>query len=76
MSTALDPVLLNFIYAALGGFMTLFFMWMGCKLFNRTVSFNISQELAAGNMAVGLMVMGLFIGVGIATGLVIGLGLN
>ncbi|RMD70167.1 MAG: DUF350 domain-containing protein [Gammaproteobacteria bacterium] len=76
MSTALDPVLLNFIYAALGGFMTLFFMWMGCKLFNRTVSFNISQELADGNMAVGLMVMGLFIGVGIATGLVIGLGLN
>ncbi len=76
MSVSLDPILLNVIYAALGGIMTLFFMWMGCKVFNRTVSFNISQELASGNVAVGLMVMGLFIGIGTATGLVIGLGLN
>jgi uncharacterized membrane protein YjfL (UPF0719 family) len=40
------------------------------------VSFNISDELAKGNVAVGLMVMGLFIGIGIALGMVIGLGLS
>ncbi|GAB6043654.1 DUF350 domain-containing protein [Endothiovibrio diazotrophicus] len=76
MSQNLDPILLNFFYAAMGGCMTLFFMWMGCKLFNRIVCFNISEELGKGNMAVGLMIAGVFIGIGTAMGLVIGLGLN
>jgi len=76
MTDTLDPILLNFLYAALGGMMTLLFMWLGCKLFNRVVSFQIGDELANGNIAVGLMVMGIFIGIGIALGLVIGLGLN
>ncbi len=76
MTDTLDPILLNFLYAALGGMMTLLFMWLGCKLFNRVVSFQIGDELANGNVAVGLMVMGIFIGIGIALGLVIGLGLN
>jgi len=51
-------------------------MKLGCSMFNRMVSFNISDELSKGNIAVGLMVMGLFIGTGIALGLVIGLGLS
>ena len=72
----LDPVILNFFYAVLGGFLTLAFMWLGCKMFNRTVSFSIPQELKQGNTAVGMMVMGMFIGIGIALGLVIGMGLN
>lgn len=76
MSQSLDPIVLNFLYAAMGGAMTLFFMWMGCKLFNRIVCFNISEELGKGNMAVGLMISGVFIGIGTAMGLVIGLGLN
>ena len=77
MTQNLDPMILNFLYAALGGVMTLFFMWLGCTLFNRvTCNFNIPDELSKGNIAVGLMVMGLFIGIGTALGLVIGLGLN
>lgn len=72
----LDPILLNFIYAALGGWLTILFMRFGCKSFNRLVTFDISEELAKGNVAVGLMISGMFIGIGIATGLVIGLGLN
>ena len=59
-----------------GGFLTLLFMWLGCKVFSHIVSFSIPQQLAAGNMAVGLMIMGIFIGIGTAMGLVIGLGLN
>lgn len=71
-----DPILINVLYAMLGGFLTLFFMWLGCKLFNHMVCFNISEELSKGNIAVGLMIMGIFIGIGVANGLVIGLGLN
>ena len=76
MFESLDPIVLNFIYAAFGGGLTLFFMWLGCKIFNHLVCFNISEELSKGNIAVGLMIMGIFIGIGIALGLVIGLGLN
>ena len=72
----LDPILINVLYAMLGGFLTLFFMWLGCRLFNHMVCFNISEELSKGNIAVGLMMMGIFIGIGVANGLVIGLGLN
>jgi uncharacterized membrane protein YjfL (UPF0719 family) len=71
-----DPIVLNFLYAMLGGALTLAFMWLGCKLFNHLVSFNLGEELSKGNTAVGLMVMGIFIGMGIAMGLVIGLGLS
>ena len=76
MSTSLDPIVLNFLYATMGGVMTLFFMWLGCKIFNHMLCFNISEELHSGNVAVGLMIMGIFIGIGVALGLVIGMGLN
>ena len=76
MTTPLMPMLLNFLYAAMGGVMTLFFMWTGCRIFNHLACFNLSDELRKGNTAVGMMVMGILIGVGIAMGLVIGLGLN
>ena len=76
MTENLDPLILNFIYVGLGGILTLLFMKLGCSMFNRIVTFNISDELGKGNIAVGLMVMGLFIGIGTALGLVIGLGLN
>jgi uncharacterized membrane protein YjfL (UPF0719 family) len=76
MTDTLDPVLLNFVYAILGGLLTIFFMWLGCKVFSHIVNFSIPDQLAQGNMAVGLMIMGIFIGIGVALGLVIGLGLN
>ncbi len=76
MTENLDPIVLNFLYVILGGILTLLFMKMGCSMFNKIVTFNISDELGKGNIAVGLMVMGLFIGIGTALGLVIGLGLS
>lgn len=72
----MGPVIVNFIYALLGGVMTLAFMWVGYSIFDRLTPFDIAQELAKGNRAVGSMVMGMFIGIGIAMGLVIGLSLN
>ena len=76
MSDVFNPIILNFVYVILGGLLTISFMKLGCKSFNKIVNFNISDELAKGNIAVGLMISGMFVGIGIATGLVIGLGLN
>lgn len=76
MVDGLDPLILNVIYAGMGGFLTLLFMWLGCKVFSHIVNFSIPEQLSRGNMAVGLMIMGIFIGIGTAMGLVIGLGLN
>lgn len=76
MLEVIDPLILNFVYAVLGGFLTIGFMRFGCSTFNKIVNFNISDELAKGNVAVGLMIAGMFIGIGVATGLVIGLGLS
>lgn len=76
MSDTFDPILLNFIYAIFGGLLTIFFMWFGCKVFSHIVNFSIPEELKNGNLAVGVMIMGIFIGIGTALGLVIGLGLN
>ena len=33
MTDALDPIVMNFLYATLGGLMTLGFMWLGCNMF-------------------------------------------
>ena len=76
MSDAIDPLFLNVLYACMGGLLTLLFMWLGCKVFSHIVNFSIPEQLSAGNTAVGQMIMGMFIGIGIAMGLVIGLGLN
>ena len=72
----LKAMIVNFIYAIIGGFITLLFMYVGYKIFDKFTEFNTSDELAKDNRAVGMVVMGIFVGVGIAIGLVIGLGLN
>ena len=69
-------MIVNFIYSILGGILTLLFMYLGYKWFDKFTDFNTSNELAKDNRAVGLVVMGIFIGVGVAIGMVIGLGLN
>ena len=76
MSDSLDPGVLNMLDVFFGGVLTLFVMWTGCKLFSHLVSFSIPDQLQEGNVAVGLMIMGMFIGIGTALGLVVGLGLN
>lgn len=72
----IQAIIANFIYAVIGGFVTLFFMYIGYKLFDRITHFDTSEELGKGNKAVGMVVLGIFIGVGVAIGLVIGLALN
>ncbi len=68
--------LLNFGYAVIGAIMTLAFMMIGYKIFDKMTPFNTSKELSEKNVAVGIVVGSIFIGLGIAVGLVIGMGLN
>lgn len=72
----LKALIVNFIYSLMGGFLTLFFMYIGYKVFDKFTDVNTSEELGKDNRAVGMVVLGIFVGVGIAIGLVIGLGLN
>ena len=66
----------NFAYAVAGALVTLAFMVLGYRIFDRLTPFDISRELAEKNVAVGIVVGSIFIGLGIAVGLVIGMGLN
>jgi uncharacterized membrane protein YjfL (UPF0719 family) len=70
------PVVANFIYATIGGLIMLVGGWLAYRLFLNVVGFNVRDELKAGNIAVGLAVMGIFIGEGIGFGLVVALSLN
>ncbi len=68
--------ILNFCYAIFGAVLTLVFMVMGYKMFDKLTPFNTSKQLEEKNLAVGIVVGSIFIGLGIAIGLVIGMGLN
>ncbi|MFQ5521223.1 MAG: DUF350 domain-containing protein [Candidatus Methylomirabilia bacterium] len=68
--------LLNLGYAVIGAAITLAFMVVGYKIFDKMTPFDTSKQLAEQNIAVGIVVGAVFIGLGIAIGLVVGLGLN
>ncbi len=72
----LSIAFLNFCYAILGALLTLGFMVLGYKLFDKMTPFDTSKELSENNTAVGMVIGSIFIGLGIAIGLVVGLGLN
>ncbi len=68
--------LLNLIYAVFGGILTIAFMVIGYRIFDKMTPFDTSKQLEEKNVAVGIVVGSIFIGLGIAVGLVIGMGLN
>ncbi len=68
--------LINLAYALIGAILALFFMMVGYKLFDRMTPFETSKELGNGNIAVGIVIGSIFVGLGLAIGLVVGLGLN
>lgn len=69
-------ILLNLLYAVIGGAGAILFMYVGFKVLDHVTRFDTNDQLADGNMAVGVVVAGMFVGIGVAVGLVIGLGLN
>jgi uncharacterized membrane protein YjfL (UPF0719 family) len=72
----LSITLMNFVYAVVGAILTLLFMVLGYKIFDKMTPFDTSKQLAENNVAVGIVVGSIFVGLGIAVGLVIGMGLN
>lgn len=68
--------LLNLGYAIAGALLTIGFMMIGYKIFDWMTPFNTSKQLGEKNVAVGIVVGSIFIGLGIAVGLVIGMALN
>ena len=66
----------NLAYCGLGGLMLIAFAWLNAKLFNLNIGLKIKDELQQGNVAVGLAVLGIFVGTGMGLGLVIGLSLH
>jgi uncharacterized membrane protein YjfL (UPF0719 family) len=69
-------VVANFVYAGLGAVLTIVFMLLGYKILDWLTPFNTSKQLGEGNIAIGIVIGSMFVGLGIAVGLVVGLGLN
>jgi uncharacterized membrane protein YjfL (UPF0719 family) len=72
----LKIIALNLGYTVVGAVLAIVFMVVGYKVFDSITPFSTSEQLAEKNMAVGVVVGAIFIGLGIAVGLVIGMGLN
>lgn len=73
----LDLIMIrNFIYAILGVLVGVISSVLTYNLINRTTHFDIPNELEKGNLAVGVVVGGIFIMIGLIVGLIIGMSLN
>ncbi len=72
----LSIALINMGYAIFGAILTLGFMVIGYVIFDKLTPFDTARQLAEKNIAVGIVVAAIFIGLGIAVGLTIGMGLN
>ncbi len=51
-------------------------MLLGFKLFDKVTPVDTSKQLSDNNIAIGIVVGSIFIGLGIAVGLVMSMGLN
>ncbi len=67
---------LNLFYTVIGGCLAVAFMAISYKVLDKLTPYDTSALLEQGNEAVGRVVMGMFIGIGIAVGQVIGAALN
>jgi len=73
----LDLIMIrNFIYAILGVLVGMVSSVVTYKLVNKSTRFDIPNELEKGNLAVGVVVGGIFIMIGLIVGLIIGMSLN
>lgn len=73
----LDMIMIrNFLYAILGVIVGVLSSVWTYKLINHTTAFDIHKELEKGNLAVGVVVGGIFIMIGLIVGLIIGMSLN
>jgi len=71
-----NVIINNLIYAIVGVIIGIVFAVFSYKLFDRVTHFSFAKELEKGNLAVGIVVGGLFVMIGLMIGLIIGMGLN
>lgn len=69
-------VISNIMYAFIGIVLTIIGMVIGYKIFDLITPFDTGKALAEGNTAIGMVVGYMILSMGIAVGLVVGLGLN
>ena len=72
----LTAVGINVLYALIAVVIAVVAMRIGFHMLDHVTHFDTSEELKKGNVAVGLTVLGVFIGLGVAVGLVIGMAVN
>ena len=72
----IEIVVATFSYAVLGALVTIVLMMFVYKVLDWLTPFDTSKQLGKNNVAVGIVVGAMFVGLGIAVGLVVGLGLN
>ncbi|GAB4374376.1 MAG: hypothetical protein Kow0042_18920 [Calditrichia bacterium] len=70
------PLFLNTIYAMGGVILGVVSAVLTYRLINRVTHFDIPKELEKGNLAVGVVVCGIFIMIGLIVGLIVGMSLN
>ena len=70
------PLFLNAIYATGGVVLGIASAIITYLLVNKVTHFDIYSELEKGNLAVGVVVCGMFIMIGLIVGLIIGMSLN
>lgn len=71
-----NPLFLNTVYAVGGVILGIAAAIITYRLINRITHFDIPNELEKGNLAVGVVVCGIFIMIGLIVGLIIGMSLN
>jgi uncharacterized membrane protein YjfL (UPF0719 family) len=71
-----NPLFLNAIYATVGVVLGIASAIITYLLINKVTHFDIYSELEKGNLAVGVVVCGIFIMIGLIVGLIIGMSLN
>ncbi len=71
-----SPLFINTLYAIGGVILGIFSAIVTYRLINRVTHFDIPNELEKGNLAVGVVVCGIFIMIGLIVGLIIGMSLN
>lgn len=74
----LEIVLQNFFYAIIGTLIGLILMYVSYKIMNKIVfrNFDLSEELENHNVAVGIVLGAVFLGVAVLAGMCVGMALN
>lgn len=75
VGVVVEPIIIQSMRIFAGPFWGLFLMCLGYLLFDWITPFETSVELKNGNLAVGMVICGILVGVGICVGLPLGFAL-